>query len=97
MKQSRNVFPWSTTHSDVKRVESGAEWRKEKLHELYQDNIHVDLPHPVRDSFLDFLSYHHEAFSLEENERGETDRLEMETDTGDAPPKKQRPRRMPLP
>ena len=33
---------------------------------------------------------------MEENERGETDLLEMEIDTGDAPPKKQRPRRMPF-
>ena len=61
---------------------------------LYKDNI--DLPHPVKDLFLQFLSIHHEAFSLEENERGEMDLLDMEIDTGDAPPKKQRTRRMPF-
>ena len=94
VEESLSKLRSSTTHSDVKRVESGAEWRKEKLRELYKDNI--DLPHPVKDSFLQFLSNHHEAFSLEENERGETDLLEMEIDTGDAPPKKQRPRRMPF-
>ena len=84
----------STTHPEVKQVEAGAEWRKEKLHKLYKDNI--DLPDPAKELFLRFLSNHHEAFSLEENERGETDLLEMEINTGDAPPKKQRPRHMPF-
>ena len=84
----------SDTLSSVKKVEAGPEWRKEKLYEMYKDSI--DLPQPAKESFLQFLSNHHEAFSLEENERGETDLLEMEIDTGDAPPKKQRPRRMPF-
>ena len=75
-----------TTHS--------AKWRKQKLYELYKDS--VDLPQPMKESFLQFLSNHHEAFSLEDNERGETNLLEMEIDTGDAPPKKQRPRRVPF-
>ena len=51
---------------------------------MYEDNI--DLPHPVKESFLHFWSNHHKAFSLEENEQSETDLLEMEI-TGDAPPK----------
>ena len=89
IRQLRRVFSSCTR---LKRVESGAEWQKEKLRELYKDNI--DLPHPVTNSFLQFLSNHHEAFSLEENERGEMNLLEMEIDRGDAPPKKQRPRCM---
>ena len=82
-----------TTHSEVNKVGNGAKWRKQKLYELYKDN--VDLPQPMKESFFQFLSNHHEAFSLE-NERGETNLLEMEIDTGDAPPKKQRPRRVPF-
>lgn len=35
------------------------------------------------------LEEHHEAFSLEPNERGETDLLTMQIDTGDAAAKKQ--------
>ena len=36
-----------------------------------------------------FLGEHHEAFCLEPNERGETELLTMEIDTGEAKPKKQ--------
>ena len=39
---------------------------------------------------------HHDAFSLEENERGETDLTEVEIVTGDAAPKRVPARRMPL-
>ena len=42
------------------------------------------------------LGEHHAAFCLEPNERGETDTLSMEIDTGGAPPKKQAARRMPF-
>jgi hypothetical protein len=42
-----------------------------------------------------FLSKHHEVFSMEEGERGETDMVEMEIHTGDAPPRKVPARRMP--
>ena len=38
----------------------------------------------------------HKVFALEENERGETDRVQLHIDTGDAIPKKQSPRRMPF-
>ena len=39
---------------------------------------------------------HCKAFSLEEEERGETDLIQLEIDTGDTPPKRQWPRRMPF-
>ena len=32
---------------------------------------------------------YHTIFSLEENERGTTDLIQLEIDTGDSPPKKQ--------
>ena len=38
----------------------------------------------------------HKVFALEENERGETDRVQLHIDTGDAIPKKQSPRCMPF-
>ena len=42
------------------------------------------------------LEKFHDAFSLDEDERGETDLVEMEIRTGDAPPKRVPARRMPL-
>ena len=44
----------------------------------------------------DFLIDHHDVFSLEEGERGETGIVQLEIDTGDAPPQRQPPRRMPF-
>ena len=46
--------------------------------------------------FPSFLTGYHRAFSLEEGERGETDLVHMEINTGDAYPRKQRMRRMPF-
>ena len=42
------------------------------------------------------LPPHHDVFGLEDGERGETDLVRMEIDTGDASPRKQPPRRMPF-
>ena len=44
----------------------------------------------------DFLEDHHQAFSLEPGERGETDMVQMEVDTGDVAPRRQPARRMPF-
>jgi hypothetical protein len=44
----------------------------------------------------EFLAEQHEAFSLDPGERGETDVLQFEIDTGDATPTRQPPRRMPF-
>ena len=44
----------------------------------------------------EFLGEHHSAFALDANERGETDLLTMEIITGDAAPKRQAARRLPL-
>ena len=49
-----------------------------------------------RIQLIELLKEHHAAFSLEDGERGETDLVEMEIDTGDAKPKRQRIRRMPF-
>ena len=55
-----------------------------------------DLPTDEMHTLLEFLTAHYHVFSLDEGERGETDLIEMEIDTGDSPPKQQAPRRMPF-
>lgn len=55
-----------------------------------------DLPEEERRMLLEFLADHHETFCLEENERGETDLVQFEIDTGNAAPKKLPVRRMPF-
>ena len=69
------------------------ECRRKKLLELLGD---PDIPPEEKEQLLEFLASNHEAFSLEEGERGETDLVEMVIDTGDAPPLKQAARRMPF-
>ena len=54
-----------------------------------------DLPPAEKTALLDFLADNHHAFSLGEGERGETDLIQMEIDTGNASPKGQSARRMP--
>ena len=44
---------------------------------------------------MSLLEYHHDVFSLEEGERGETD-VELHIDMGDAHPKSQPLRRVPF-
>ena len=53
-----------------------------------------DLPPTDRKILCELLADHHNVFSLEEGERGETDLVRM-VDTCDASPRKQAPRRMP--
>ena len=42
-----------------------------------------------REQLKVMLMEYHTIFSLEENERGKTDLVQFEIDTGDSPPKKQ--------
>ena len=49
-----------------------------------------------RDELHCLLSEYHQTFSLEEDERGETDIVQLVIDTGDAPPQKQPVRRVPF-
>ena len=86
-----------TEHSQpspsVRKVDS-TPWRQEKLRgivgtpELLSAKQSEDLHHLLRE--------HHNAFSLEEHERGEADCVEMEIHTGDATPRKVPARRMPF-
>jgi len=76
----------------VMSVEEEQARRKKLLEQLEEPH----LPESEKKQLRDFLADHHEAFSLEEGERGETDLIQMEIDTGDACPKKQPARRMPF-
>ena len=67
--------------------------RKEKLRDLLGE---PDLPPLEKEALLAFLTDHHHAFSLEEGERGETDLIQMEIETGDAYPKRQPAQRLPF-
>lgn len=81
------------TQENARKIQSEA-WRKQKLCEMVGRPEHL-CPDQIA-SLHEFLCKHHEAFSLEENERGETDLVEMEIHTGDAPPRKVPARRMPF-
>ena len=67
--------------------------RRKKILELLDE---PDLPPDEKQRLLEFLASSHEAFSLEEGERGETDLIEMDIDTGNAVPQRQPPRRIPF-
>ena len=59
-------------------------WRRRKLAEGI-GSLGVLTP-SQRERLLIFLQNHHSAFALEEHERGKTDLLEMDIDTGNAKP-----------
>ena len=68
--------------------------RQEKPREAIGE---LDLPDEEKETFQTFLTHHHRAFCLEHGERGETDLICMEIDTGgDAHLRKQRVQRLPL-
>ena len=68
------------------------EAREKKLEAALEE---PELPQHEKTALLRFLCDHHHAFSLEEGERGETDLVQMDINTGDAKPKRQPARRMP--
>ena len=55
-----------------------------------------DLPPGQKQQLMDFVTNHHDVFSLKEEERGETNLIQLEIDTGDSPPMRQPLRRMPF-
>ena len=80
--------------ADVKKLSSSQEeWRRKKL--LEEVHLH-NVPASDASQLQDFLAENHSVFSLKERERGETDLVTMTINTGDAPPCKQAPRRMPF-
>ena len=81
-----------TTHTEEGTHATERE-RGEKLLELLQE---PDLPLQEKQTLLEFLIGYHHVFSLEDGERGETDLVQMEINTGDVSPKKQPTRRIPF-
>ena len=79
----------------VVTAEESAEWRKRKLAEIVCDEG-ANLPWQERCQLHSFLLECHQAFSLEDGERGETSLVEMHIDTGDSSPRKQPVRRIPF-
>ena len=67
--------------------------RKQKLKEVL---VPPKLPPDEWETLVEFLAAHHHVFCLEEGDRGETDLISMEIDTGDAYSRRQAPRRMPF-
>ena len=77
----------------VKNISGTDSWRKEKLLET------IDLPElspPDAELLKEFLTHHHDVFSLVDGEREETNLVYMKIDTGEASAKKKNPRRMPF-
>ena len=69
-------------------------WRRTELCHLVDYSESGLLP-SERDDLKLVLSEHHQVFSLEEGERGETDLMQFEINTEDVVPKKQPTRRIP--
>ena len=85
----------------VRRVESDQplsaeriQWRKGELIETLkmEDTLQSD----EKSKLIAMLQEHHQAFALEEGERGETDLIQFSIDTGDACPLRQPARRIPF-
>ena len=70
------------------------EWRKNQISQTYKGTF--SLPEAEELKLMAFLMDHHEVFALEEGERGETNLMQLEIDTGNATPIKQQPRRLPF-
>ena len=77
------------SYPSVRQIPSilGAEERNKALRELVPKPVSVD--GEQMQNFNKLLESHHEAFSLEPQERGETHLIEMEISTGNAEPVKQ--------
>ena len=69
--------------------------RKERLKAWISEDQHV-LNSSDQKELGTLLSEFHEAFSLDDDERGETDLVQLTIDTGDAPPVRQSARRIPM-
>lgn len=79
-----------------KHSEQALAWERHRQEKLKEAIGELDLPSEEKKTLQSFLTRHHRAFCLEEGERGETDLIRMEIDTGDAHPRKQRVRRLPF-
>ena len=80
---------------NVKRVCANTAKRKQKLGRLLAE-VGPTLSWQDKDRLRQLLLGHHQAFAVEEGDRGETDLIQMTVDTGDALPRRQPVRRTPF-
>ena len=85
---------WCVNTTDEAVIESVPVRRKRQLNELFSQGC--PLQGKDERQLLSLLEEYHDVFSLEDGERGETDWVEMNIDTGDATPIRQAPRRTPF-
>ena len=71
------------------------EWRQQQLREAFIES-RKQLCEKESAQLRKLLAEYHDIFSLNDDERGETDLVEFKIDTGDASPKKQAVRRIPF-
>ena len=69
---------------------------KEQKTTLLETLGELDLPPEERKQMLTLLCEYHYAFALEDGECGETDLLQLEIETGNAPPNRQHPCQIPF-
>ena len=93
-KSGKDPGVWSVNMMDEAITESVPVKRKRQLNELLSQGC--PLQGKDEEQLMSLLEEYHDVFSLEEGERGETDWVEMNIDTGDATPIRQAPRRTPF-
>jgi len=86
--QCSEVEP-TTQEDDIDQknmVRAQVTWWQQKLQHLLKD----DMTNPQRVELQPLLLQYHDVFSLLEDDRGETDIVQLKIDTGNAPPQRQR-------
>ena len=83
----------ATCVEDGKFTKEREQWRRQQMKSLC--NVNHNLTPEESSQLLELLANHHDVFSLEEGERGETSLVEFSIDTGDSTPKKQAVCRIP--
>ena len=86
----------SDAYTEVRRLQPQVPIteRKQKLREILCSGL--ELPQEVQEQLIQLLEHYHDCFLLSEADQGRTDLVQLEIETGDATPCKQRPRRMPF-
>ena len=69
-------------------------WRKEEIRRIFLSE--KKLPDEEGEAICELLMQYHHAFSLDEGERGDTELVQLEINTGSSQPIQQRLRRMPF-
>ena len=91
---SDTEFEGATANTRMVRTTLSETQRKEQLRKVLGETELLDSTQ--REKLVNLRETHHAAFSLDEQERGETDAVELKILTGDAAPNRVPPRRMPF-